>query len=81
MGQNSDFGLQYLDYVLTSQIAILLKKAVERTVKQSRHNVFSQLFLPPRSVFINASGPQWRQGEHRSVGCDIIDRAFAPKTV
>ncbi len=53
----------------------------ERTVKYSRHDVFSPLFLPPRSVFINASGRQGRQGEHRSLGCDNIDRAFAPKMV
>ncbi len=67
--------------VRSSQKWFNWKKMSERTVKYSRHDVFSPLFLPPRSVFINASGRQGRQGEHRSLGCDNIDRAFAPKMV
>ena len=39
-------------------------------VKLSRRDVFSPFFLPPCSVFINASGRQWPWGEHRSVHCD-----------
>jgi hypothetical protein len=58
---------------------LIEKKVSERTAKLSRRNVVSPFFLPPRSVLINASGQQWRRGEHWSVGCDIIDRAFAPK--
>jgi hypothetical protein len=58
----------------------LIEKTVsERTAKLSRRNVFSPFFLPPRSVFINASKRKWQWGKHRSVGCNIIDHGFAPK--
>ena len=43
------------------------------------YDVVSPFFLPPCSVFINVCGQQWQWGEHRSVGCDIIDCAFTPK--
>jgi hypothetical protein len=55
------------------------KKVSERTAKLSRCNVFSPFFLPPCSVLIKERGRQWRRGEHRSVGCDIIDRAHSPQ--
>jgi len=48
-------------------------------VKFSRRDVFSPFFLPPHSVLIDTSGWQWQRGKHWSVGCEIIDRAFAPK--
>jgi hypothetical protein len=58
---------------------LIEKKASERTVKLTKRNGFSPLFLPPRSVLINKRGRRWRRGEHWSVGCDIIDRAFDQK--
>jgi hypothetical protein len=58
----------------------LIEKTVsERTAKLSRRNVFSPFFLPPHSVLINKRGQRWQRGEHWSVGCDIIDRAFDQK--
>jgi transposase len=58
----------------------LIEKTVsERTTKLSRRNDFSPFFLPPCSVLINKRGRRWRQVEHWSMGCDIIDRAFNQK--
>jgi hypothetical protein len=79
-GQKSVCGLRVIDRAFAPKNGNLIgKKVSERTVKLSRGDVFSSFFLPPSSVLINASGRQRRRGKNRSVGCDIIDRAFAQK--
>jgi hypothetical protein len=79
-GKNRYVGCDIIDHSFDQKKGNLIEKTVsEGTAKLSRRNVFSPFFLPPSSVLINERGRQWQRGKHRSVGCDIIDRAFDQK--